>query len=145
MSSPPRASPVPPSHAGGLVYRERTGVLEFLLVTARRDPSHWVLPKGHIEPGEAPDDAAVREIAEESGVGAVVEELLADVELALPQGLQRIRYFLLRFRNEGPHVEGRTVAWLPAAGARERLTFADTRELVVTALGRLESRRSPPR
>jgi hypothetical protein len=65
------------THAGGVVYR-RTRVdpcngvakdkVEYLLVQATDDPLKWVLPKGHINPGEKLQETAVREVREESGV-----------------------------------------------------------------------------
>ena len=58
------------SHAGGIVFRVIGDVPEFLIVTSRSNPEHWVLPKGHIEPGESPRSAAVREVLEETGVEA---------------------------------------------------------------------------
>jgi 8-oxo-dGTP pyrophosphatase MutT (NUDIX family) len=130
-----------PTHAGGVVHRERGGEREFLLVTARRDPRHWVLPKGHIEPGETAEAAAVREVAEESGVGGTVEEGLGETVLELAGARQRIRWFLLRFEREGAHAEGRATAWLPAGEASERLTFADARSVLLAAVERLAARR----
>ena len=52
------------SHAGGVVARTEGGKREYLLVEARRRRGEWVLPKGHIEPGETPEAAAVREVQE---------------------------------------------------------------------------------
>lgn len=55
--------------AGGIVYR-RDGERTFYLLI--RDPyRNWGFPKGHLEEGEAPDAAAVREVAEETGIAAV--------------------------------------------------------------------------
>ncbi len=60
------------THAGGLVFRRREGEIHYLIVRAKPDPSHWVIPKGHIESGESPEAAAVREIWEETGVQAKI-------------------------------------------------------------------------
>lgn len=55
--------------AGGIVFR-RDGERTFFLLI--RDPyRNWGFPKGHLEEGEAPDVAAVREVAEETGIAAV--------------------------------------------------------------------------
>ncbi|HRN52292.1 MAG TPA: NUDIX domain-containing protein, partial [Gemmatimonadaceae bacterium] len=55
--------------AGGIVFR-RDGERTFYLLI--RDPyRNWGFPKGHLEEGEAPDAAAVREVAEETGIAAV--------------------------------------------------------------------------
>ena len=51
----------PDTHAGGIVYRDVGSGPEYLIVRARRDPSAWVLPKGHIERGETAEEAAVRD------------------------------------------------------------------------------------
>ena len=53
------ATPSQWSHAGGVVVRATDGELQFLLVEAK-DRDIWVLPKGHIEPGETPEAAAMR-------------------------------------------------------------------------------------
>jgi 8-oxo-dGTP pyrophosphatase MutT (NUDIX family) len=59
------------THAGGVVYRMNNNRPEFLVITSRQNPEHWILPRGHIESRESTEEAAVREIREETGlVGA---------------------------------------------------------------------------
>lgn len=55
--------------AGGVVYRFDQGRPLFLLI--RDSYANWGFPKGHLEEGEAPEAAAVREVAEETGLGAI--------------------------------------------------------------------------
>lgn len=55
--------------AGGVVFRVEGGRPLFLLI--RDSYSNWGFPKGHVERGEAPEAAAVREVAEETGLSDV--------------------------------------------------------------------------
>ena len=55
--------------AGGIVFRRDSGNLLFLLVKDRF--GRWTFPKGHIDPGETPQEAAQREVAEETGLVTV--------------------------------------------------------------------------
>src|SRR6218665_1680297 len=60
--------------AGGIAVKVEGGVA-FVACIARRNRAgrlEWCLPKGHIEPGESPEQAAVREVAEETGILADV-------------------------------------------------------------------------
>lgn len=52
--------------AGGVVIRRDQGTALFLLIRDSYD--HWGFPKGHVEPGERAEDAALREVAEETGL-----------------------------------------------------------------------------
>jgi 8-oxo-dGTP pyrophosphatase MutT (NUDIX family) len=53
--------------AGGVVVRVDNGRAFFLLI--RDSYKNWGFPKGHLEPGETPDAAALREVNEETGLG----------------------------------------------------------------------------
>lgn len=60
--------------AGGVVYRRGEGGLQVLLIRDRF--GRWTVPKGHVEEGERPEEAALREIREETGItGRVVAAL----------------------------------------------------------------------
>ena len=76
----PQSSPEPradaPTHAGGVVYSAASGDVRYLVVRATSEDEEWVLPKGHIEPGETPREAAVREVREEAGVWGEREDRL---------------------------------------------------------------------
>ena len=63
--------------AGGVVFRRHHGAIEVALVQTQRGA--WVLPKGAVERGEAPDDAAVREVLEETGIRSEVAESLGEI------------------------------------------------------------------
>jgi ADP-ribose pyrophosphatase YjhB (NUDIX family) len=54
--------------AGAIAVRTDGHEPLFLIVTARKDPRAWIFPKGHIEEGESPEEAALRELREEAGV-----------------------------------------------------------------------------
>jgi len=56
--------------AGGVVFRMDAGQPLFLLI--RDGYQNWGFPKGHIEPGEQADDAARREVSEETGLAGLV-------------------------------------------------------------------------
>jgi 8-oxo-dGTP pyrophosphatase MutT (NUDIX family) len=56
------------THAGGIVFQETEEERLYLLVRPRLSGNEWVFPKGHIEPGESPEQAALREVREEAGV-----------------------------------------------------------------------------
>jgi predicted NUDIX family NTP pyrophosphohydrolase len=63
----------PPLSAGILLFRRKSGETEVLLIRpggpywTKRNAGAWMIPKGAIEPGERPIDAALREFAEETG------------------------------------------------------------------------------
>ena len=61
--------------AGGVVFRVEEGRPLYLLI--RDSYQNWGFPKGHLEAGERPEDAALREVSEETGLGDLVGSRLA--------------------------------------------------------------------
>jgi 8-oxo-dGTP pyrophosphatase MutT (NUDIX family) len=118
------------THAGGVVRRNGPDGLTFLLVRARRFPFDWVLPKGHIEREETPEQTARREVSEEAGVDAEIESPVGDLAFSVRGRRINVRYFMMRFLNEVPAAEEREVRWSPLEECVQLLEFEDARELV---------------
>ena len=122
-----------PTHAGGVVVRRDGPELRFLLVTARRQPGLWVFPKGHIEVGETPEQAAVREVVEEAGVNATVVSPVGATEFRSARGSVRAQFYLMEYVSEGSPGEDRRRAWMTGDEARRALIYEDARLLITRA------------
>jgi len=114
------------THAGAVVFRPSDSRPLYLVVSSS-DGANWVLPKGHIEPGESPEAAALRELREEAGVmGEIVDRLSvqhfkkADKDVA-------VQYFLVRKVGSTEAAEKRTLRWEDEQAAVRLLTFAEAR------------------
>ena len=102
----------------------------FLLVRAKRPPHDWVIPKGHIERGETPEETAGREVAEEAGVAAAVSEPVGDLSFEVRGRMVHVRYFAMQYRGDVPPDERREVRWCSLAECERMLLFEDAREMV---------------
>ena len=118
------------THAGGVVRRNGRDGARFLLVRARRPPFDWVIPKGHIEPGETPEQTAGREVAEEAGVEADVARQVGDLSFQARGRRIHVRYFAMRYRREVPPEEIREVRWCSLAECEELLPFEAARKMI---------------
>jgi ADP-ribose pyrophosphatase YjhB (NUDIX family) len=140
-AKPPYAKRVDEVSAGGLVV-DTTGKLGLLI--GRRDQKDatgtrilWSLPKGHIEEGETPEQAALREVQEETGIQSVIEKSLGVIDFWFMAGGKRIHktvhHYL--FRESGgllaaQESEVDEVAWFPLAEIVERLAYPDEKKLI---------------
>ncbi len=120
---------------GGIALRRGRDGWSALIVRAKKNPAHWIFPKGHIERGETPADAALRETREEAGVvgdlhGPVGEPLEFD------NGREpvRVHYFLIFARDDTGENDGREKRWLPIDDALRALSFESSRELLREAV-----------
>ncbi|MEY4020315.1 MAG: hypothetical protein RL484_467 [Actinomycetota bacterium] len=140
-SKAPYAKRVDEVSAGGLVV-DTTGKLGLLI--GRRDQKDasgkrilWSLPKGHIEEGESPEQAALREVQEETGIESIIEKSLGVIDFWFMAGGKRIHktvhHYL--FRESGgllapQETEVDEVAWFPLAEIVERLAYPDEKKLI---------------
>ncbi len=101
------------THSGGVVYRRRGNNLEYLLVQATDNPKKWVLPKGHVSPGERLQETAVREVREESGVWSGIEDQLGESTFTRNDEQIKIQFYLMKFiKQEKPIERSRQHVWL---------------------------------
>jgi ADP-ribose pyrophosphatase YjhB (NUDIX family) len=133
--------------AGGVIWRrlETHDRIEVVLVRpAGRDT--WVLPKGHVEAGEAVKEAAVREACEESGLHVIPGERLGDVSYVYswhdrpdlpPVRIFKRVYFYLMEANGGDlsahDAEIAEATWVDLEEAPQRASHKSERELLAKA------------
>ena len=127
--------------AGGLVI-DATGTKG--LVIGRRDLKDqsrerllWSLPKGHIEEGETPEQAAIREVQEETGIESEIARELGVIDFWFMAGGKRIHktvhHYL--FKETGGHLapqitEVDDVGWFPLSEIVELLAYPDEKKLI---------------
>jgi ADP-ribose pyrophosphatase YjhB (NUDIX family) len=125
--------------AGGLVLDLAGDVPRGALIgrVDRQGRLLWSLPKGHIEQGETAEQAAVREVAEETGIDGVILGELGTIDFWFVAEGRRIHktvhhFLLLATAGElsADDVEVAQVEWVPIAELGDRLAYADERRLV---------------
>jgi ADP-ribose pyrophosphatase YjhB (NUDIX family) len=117
--------------AGGIIVRHGGAGLSVLLVRAKKDPSVWIFPKGHIEPGETAEEAALRETFEEAGVeGELLGPVGEPLEFQSGREPVSVQYFLIRAIAERASTDGREKQWFTIDKARRTLVFAGARRLL---------------
>jgi 8-oxo-dGTP pyrophosphatase MutT (NUDIX family) len=111
--------------------------------TDRRGRLLWSLPKGHLEPGETAEDAAIREVAEETGIQGKILGSLGTIDFWFIADGRRVHktvhhYLLEAVSGElsDSDIEVTAVEWVPLAAIAGRLAYPDERGLI-DAAGRL--------
>jgi 8-oxo-dGTP pyrophosphatase MutT (NUDIX family) len=139
--------------SGGVVVRRSPDGYEVCLVN---DGHYWGFPKGHVEAGETPEAAAMREISEETGIS--LESLVLRAPLPPSEYVyrrpnhgalvfKRVHHFIVEApRDAALHPDPGEIseaAWLGFDEARARLSFKSAVSVLDAARGVLE--REPPR
>ena len=143
--------------AGGVVVRRLRGRWHFAVIEPRgrakssksgKPRSVLALPKGLVDTGEHPDQTAVREVREETGVTAEIVAKLGDIKYVYQrswgdrqQVFKIVSFYLLRYRagklgeiSPEMRVEVESARWLPLEDAPRLLAYGGEREMARKAL-----------
>ncbi|MCT2586509.1 NUDIX hydrolase [Actinophytocola gossypii] len=142
-----RMTSVDETSAGGVVVNTERDRVVLIGRLDRRGRLLWSLPKGHIEEGETPEQTAVREVTEETGILGEIIRPLGTIDYWFVADRRRIHktvhHFVMTERGgelSDEDIEVTEVAWVPLDELEERLAYADERRLVLRALELLELR-----
>jgi 8-oxo-dGTP pyrophosphatase MutT (NUDIX family) len=126
--------------AGGLVLRQREGGFDALLI-GRGSPRIWTLPKGHVEARESNEQAALREVREETGCWAEIFTRLSEISYWFYVGKAKhkksVTFYLMRYlsgdtANHDHEVD--EARWFEIRTARKALKYVNEKRLVDMSL-----------
>jgi len=154
--------------SGGVVVRQAPNGWELAVIEPQRDESiaqtstrsdkkrHkqvLALPKGLVDPGERPEQTAIREIREEIGVSVTVVTKLTDIKYTYIRSwgdqqrvFKIVSFYLLRYHSgnidditPAMRVEVKRALWIPLEEAEHKLAYRGEREVIRLAKKYLES------
>jgi 8-oxo-dGTP pyrophosphatase MutT (NUDIX family) len=139
--------------AGGVVVRPMRGrwwlaAIEPAGRSSSGKKTVWALPKGLVDAGEHPEQTALREVQEETGVEAALVGKLGDIKYVYTRswaGGERVfkvvSFYLLRYVSgklgeiaPEMHIEVGRVEWIPLEDAPRQLAYKGEREMAARAL-----------
>lgn len=119
------------THSGGLVYKKEDGKKKYLVITSSKDPSRWVLPKGHIEQDETPQFTAIREVMEETGILALPVKAIGYQRYVRANENVHVKYYLMKYvQTASVSTEQRKMLWLSKKEAIKQISFTETKRMV---------------
>lgn len=126
--------------AGGLVVDTDRMAAAIIGRIDRKGRMVWSFPKGHLEAGETAEQAAVREVFEETGLTAQVSAPLGTIAFWFMLEGKRIHktvhHFLLIAESgelSDADIEVDAIEWIPLTEVHARLAYADERQLLPKA------------
>jgi 8-oxo-dGTP pyrophosphatase MutT (NUDIX family) len=154
--------------AGGVVVRKVASGWEMAAIEPQKEPSAvpisgarkktsqkmlLALPKGLVDPGEKPEQAAVREVREETGVTAVPVTKLGDIKYAYVRSwgdkervFKIVTFYLFRYQDgeidqiaPEMRIEVKRALWIPLKDAANKLAYRGEKDMVRRAQAYLEA------
>jgi len=131
--------------AGGIAIRIEDGVAYAACIGRRNRAGRleWCLPKGHLEGAETPQEAAVREVAEETGIQAEVIQSLGTIDYWFTGDDRRVHkvvhHYLLEAHGgditsaNDPDQEAEEARWIPVRNLARELAFPNERKMAQAA------------
>lgn len=129
------------------MVRRFNGAWQFVAIRPHGKSDVWALPKGHLDGRESAQEAAVREVREETGLRVTLDQELGEITYWFRADGDRIHkrvtFFLLLWASGSPipqSGEVEEVRWVDLADSQQVMTYPGERELVVKAAEILAAR-----
>ena len=132
--------------AGGVIFRRDDGNGFDIAMVSVKKGTVWCLPKGSIDKGEVPEETAVREVAEETGLrGRVVEKLGEIAYWFYIRGentrcKKTVHFYLMQYESgdtSGHDWEVDSASWMPIDEALKKANYKGEKEILAMAKNRL--------
>lgn len=131
--------------SGGIVIKNVSQSIQVLVVQnhrkSRSDEYWWGFPKGHLEADETSEQAAVREVEEETGIKAGILDKIGESKYIITMGGEKINktviIYLMNYISGEPvpqESEVAAVRWMDSSMALQTLTFKNDQILLKKAL-----------
>jgi 8-oxo-dGTP pyrophosphatase MutT (NUDIX family) len=153
--------------SGGVVIRQAPAGWEVAVIEPRREGGTstssarkagkhgrvLALPKGAVDPGEKPEQTALREVTEETGITATILTKLTDIKYSYIRSwgdrarvFKIVSFYLLRYASgeiddvtRDMRIEVKQALWIPLEGAERRLSYRGERDVIRKAQQWLQS------
>jgi 8-oxo-dGTP pyrophosphatase MutT (NUDIX family) len=144
--------------SGGLVIKRDKNEWMLAVIEPQREPAKkskavLALPKGIVDEGEKPEQTALREVREETGLTASLIAKLADIKYVYVRSwgdnervFKIVSFYLLRYESgtigdisEDMRVEVKQALWIPLKEAARKLAYRGEKDMVSKAQKYLES------
>ena len=136
--------------AGGVVYRREPSNNQIQILLIQDAKNRWTIPKGHIESGETPRQAAEREIKEETGlknikVGSWLGKINFRYRRAQSLVLMTTEIFLVEAHNIKndlkPEEWMNDIQWFDALDALDKIEYEDIGKIILLALKQIRQKK----
>jgi 8-oxo-dGTP pyrophosphatase MutT (NUDIX family) len=133
--------------AGGVIIRKNSGVLEVLLIKDRF--GSWTWPKGHMEAGETPEETALREINEETGLNTLrIDEKLGEQQYSFSVGddqfSKTVYMYLVEAKSGEPlnlqRSEVDDGVWFSEEAALEKIDYEGSRAILEKGIKKFKNK-----
>jgi len=134
--------------SGGVIFRHSTNGVEVALVLVKGKKA-WCLPKGTVDKGEEPEDTAIREVMEETGLSGEICEKIGQISYwyyvrrESKKIHKTVHFYLMKFKKGNTQDHDHEVIdakWFMIDEAIDRLSYKSEKEILKKARRMVEER-----